>query len=96
MRAFLAPYTLEYELYRLNTAILEETYRTMHPGVELPKTGPEEERALAFVRRLGDDKAQLAQRLAERLAEGPSIPFEVPQYIADAIRWAARGKEESN
>jgi putative ATP-dependent endonuclease of OLD family len=96
LKTFLAPYTLEYELHRLNSAVVEETYAAMHPRTEFPKPGTEEERALAFIGQLGRDKAQFAQQLAQKLADCPGVSFQVPEYIAEAIRWATGAQEKSN
>jgi putative ATP-dependent endonuclease of OLD family len=96
LRTFLAQYTLEFELYVGNSLVMEEVYRDLHVGAEVPSKGTVEEGALAFIHRLGRGKAEFAQVLAERIGESPSLVFNVPVYLAKAIRWVTHGEENAD
>lgn len=93
---FLARMTFEYELFLENPDLLISVYQELHPGTDLSFTGTIEQKALEFVRKIKSnrDKAVLAQMLAQKIEHESSIQVAVPDYIKNAIQWAARGQQE--
>ncbi len=97
-KAFVAKRTFEYELALCgNEVCIASLFKTRHPQLgkeledKLKTTATLEEKALAvqeYVCRQGTYKADLAHDLLIGV-EGGSINLSVPDYIADAIRFAA-------
>jgi putative ATP-dependent endonuclease of the OLD family len=98
LRVYLAEKTFEYELYKVNPKLVNDTYAAMHPNTDF-NNGSREARAAAFVEKIkqNDDKALFAQRLAQSLnATEAAKGFVVPEYIQKALRWAVTGNETAS
>lgn len=96
LRVYLARKTFEFELYNANPELVTEAYADLHPQTDLDFKGSSDEKAAAFADKVkqNDDKALLAQRLAQSLNKKEVMEkFVVPKYIQNALRWAVTGNE---
>lgn len=99
LKVELAEKTFEYELFKTgnNKSILISIFKKMHPiAADRVQGASIEECADSFVDRVNANKAksELAHRLALQLEEDGATrkSFQVPDYIARAIKWVVKGE----
>jgi len=94
VQVFLADHTFEHELYEAgNQAVIGEIYGDMHPRTQIVSADD-----LLAKLRSNKDKADLAQRLSERLATDATAlaNFKIPTYLENTIRFVARSGNATN